>query len=177
MKRTILGVVASSMLLLIGPGAALARQHGHGHSHKSHHQRSHRAHARSEKLGSDFADKSGEIAGTVASFKDGVLTIKLMDGSTVSGKVTAATKLECESSAPMVAHSASVDPGARHDSTPGDARHTGDAAAEVETPEVEAPEAEMACDSSALVAGAVVREAELNVSSSGSVFTKIELMK
>jgi hypothetical protein len=109
MKRILLPVLASALVGLFVPAVATARHH-HGHA------RTHKSHARSARLlnfgaaslsgdpGSTTtptqASPTNEQAGTVESFENGVLKIKLGDGSVVSGKVTADTELRCQSATP-----------------------------------------------------------------------------
>src|SRR5262249_13301279 len=114
MKRDLLVVAASSsMLALAAPPPALAQggHHNHGARHASTHKRGHRAHvlrcggSRSGSPGTaptTGSPSSGEPAGTVVSFTEGVLTIKLTGKSgagkmtEVSGKVTERSELQCE---------------------------------------------------------------------------------
>src|SRR4051794_10067825 len=100
MRRVLLLALACCGLLAIGPAATQARSH-HRHHHKAkRHARHHsRRHARkfgdvpssgSSATGGSDSTTSPD-AGTVASFTSNVLTIKLNDGSTVSGTVTSDT--------------------------------------------------------------------------------------
>ena len=77
-----------------------------------------------------------------------MLTITLTGGTEVSGKVTEGTELECESATPPTGG--------------GDDQGDGDGGA-------------ASCTAAALVPGAVVREAELRVSSARAVWVKVEL--
>src|SRR5436853_534631 len=110
MRRLLLCTVAASLLALAGSATALAAHHGKRH-HRTHHAARHRHHhatgARLLRFGVAAFNTSGaatkspdassdENAGTVKSFTGGVLTIKLADETEVSGKVTEATRLECE---------------------------------------------------------------------------------
>src|SRR5205085_8920142 len=83
---------AAVMLLAFAPASALARHHRHGRHH-------HARHARIEHFGdvntAPTTSSSADNAGSVQSFNNGVLTIMLNDGSTVSGAVTNDTELEC----------------------------------------------------------------------------------
>jgi len=91
MKRTTLFASTAATLLSVAllPAVASAK------SHHRHHHRSARTHLRF--LGtSSLTAPASDNAGTVTSFVGGVLTIKLTDGSSVTGKVTAATELKCE---------------------------------------------------------------------------------
>lgn len=203
MRRTIITAVASVALAV--PGIALASHQGehqlrddHGvHHHKRHHAKHHHhAHivtfgaAASSTPGSGTSTSSpaptpvaDETAGTVASFADGTLTIKLNDGSTVSGKISSFTEIECH--AAMAAAASHGDQG--DDNDQGDDRgHDGQSnsgpgnGGQDDGPGHDVgddnghDEAEH-CTTSALVPGAVVREAELSVSSAGAVWRKVEL--
>src|SRR5437660_1227867 len=93
MRRTTIILSAALMLLAFAP-SALARRH---------HHRRHHHHARIERFGRDItsapmSSNSADNAGTVQSFSNGVLTIMLSDGSSVSGAVTNDTELECMAS-------------------------------------------------------------------------------
>jgi hypothetical protein len=210
MRRTIITAVASAALAV--PGIALASHQSehqlrgdHGVHHKRHHARHHHhAHIVTFGAAASSTPASGtgtsspsptpvgdETAGTVASFADGTLTIKLNDGSTVSGKVSSFTEIECR--AAMAAAASHGDQG--DDNGPGDDRgadgqsgsgsgnggqddglghDVGDDNGHDVGDDNGHDEAEH-CTTSALVPGAVVREAELSVSSAGAVWRKVEL--
>src|SRR5689334_12811000 len=116
MKRMLLLAVTSSLLALAVPGVASAHHHKHGKRHASTHEH-HANKARVVTFGTlspgpgatntTSSVPQGEPAGKVASFENGVLTITLADKSTVSGKVTEDTRLECTS--------ASAQPSTGHD--------------------------------------------------------------
>ena len=137
-----------------------------------------------------------EHAGTVESFSDGVLTIRLLNNETISGRVDSSTEVECEDEDEdsdrrgRPAHAASTgdddssggddssgrDPNKPHsddddgtaDQGPGDdGQARGD--------DDEGDDDDEDCGSAALVPGARVREAEL-VTSTG-VFREVELLK
>ncbi|MHB8234401.1 MAG: hypothetical protein ACYDHT_07080 [Solirubrobacteraceae bacterium] len=218
MRRTIITAVASVALAV--PGIALASHQGehqlrddHGVHHKRHHARHHH-HAHIVTFGaaasSAPAGVSGtaspmspgdDTAGTIASFSNGTLTITLNDGSSVSGKVTSFTEIECRSSmAAAASHGGrSDDNGQGDDNDQGDDRGQDgqsnsapvqsmsgqsqsssgnggqdDGPGHDEGDDNGQDEAEH-CTTTALVTGAVVREAELSVSSAGSVWKKVEL--
>jgi hypothetical protein len=203
MRRIIVTAVALTALAL--PGAAVAsheREHqgrveDHGvHQHKRHHRHAHlvrfgntsgtRAAPPTSATPPAPAGSPDDTAGTIASFTGGTLTIKLDDGSTVSGKVSERTEIECSSAMAAAARDGNGDQGddrgndGQSNSGPGNGRH-GDASGrddndndanddnDNDNDQVEH------CTTAALVAGAVVREAELRVSSAGSVWEKVEL--
>jgi hypothetical protein len=166
MRRTTITLTAALALLVIAPSGALASRH-HRH-HRRHH------HARIERfgtaIGAPTSSSSADTAGTVQSFNNGVLTIMLNDGSTVSGAVTNDTEIECEAADTMM--SAHEDGGGT-DGTSGDTSSgdgvSGDNEAENEN------EVEMNCSTANLTPGTVVKEAELRISSTGSVWKDLEL--
>ncbi len=186
MRRTLIMTIASTFVLAVAPGAALA--HHHGGKHKGHH------HVRVKKFGSDTPNPNGgtsssssDTAGTVSSFSGGVLTIKLNDGSMVSGKVTNDTEIECRAPESQPTTTGGDDSGSGDDNS-GDGDHQGgdsqgqpagshDASDTGETENEDANEGQAACDSSALTPGAVVREAEVRISSGGATWKKVELQK
>jgi hypothetical protein len=102
----------------------------------------------------------------VASFTNGTLTIALNNGSTVSGKVTPSTELECDA-----ARSSSMQ---RDDRRGGDSSEGGDR--QSEDNEDEGAEQHPSCSTADLQPGTVVREAELRLSGSGANWQKVELV-
>jgi hypothetical protein len=213
MRRTIITAVAATALML--PGAALASHTGERH-HRRHHEIHHR-HAHIVTFGAAAASSTSGVAGTVAptspagttdetagkiaSFLNGTLTITLTDGSSVSGKVTESTAIECRSTMASAAsdggpgggdqsvggpsggqgdeNDASDDRGhdGQSNSGPGDGGQSGESQGQgqgEQGDDAEQDEGEH-CTTGALVPGAVVREAELSVSSAGSVWQKVEL--
>jgi hypothetical protein len=137
-----------------------------------------------------------ETAGKVKSFAEGVLVITLNDGSSVSGKVTEQSEIHCQ-----VAGSTGSDDGSDESeqsdgegeggSSDGSSSAGHDARAASVGPHDEADgsgdEADgsgggqeggsAACTTAALVPGAVVREAELRIGSSGAVWDHVDLMQ
>jgi hypothetical protein len=154
----------------------------------------------------DDGTKDGrEQAGTIASFENGVLTLKLFDGSTLSGTVNDRTEVECDDDAAVAPAPAPATPATTERS-----RHGGDddgddddrdddkaAAPSSATPTAPASgedrgkgrhdededhdrgddhaDDENDCGPADLKPGARVDEADLSVTSAGRVFTKIEL--
>lgn len=207
MRRALLSALGIAALALTVPGAAVARGH-HRHKGKS---KAHHARVRFEHIGaaitisttpppggpatteptktsSEPPPSSGEDAGKVASFTGGVLTITLNDGSTVSGKVTSATEIECVKASSPTPATSGEDQGSGDDnegdksgSTEGD-KSSGDSsegdkedAGDGDGPASAA--SEPPCDSSALTPGTVVHEAELRIGSTGAEFESIELVR
>ena len=126
MRRIFLMALASSALALLAPGVASASHHGKSRHH-AHHARHRSSRPRLLQFGAPIPatgaagsapqsssgiapgspattttspSPTGETAGTVKSFTEGVLAITLNDGTTVSGKVTEETEIHCQSAAP-----------------------------------------------------------------------------
>jgi hypothetical protein len=180
MRRTIMAAVAT--LSLAAPSAALAH-HGererHHHHHRGHHHHVHVLAFHSASAPSSTPAAS-DGAGTVASFSGGVLTIKLNDGSTVSGKVDDGTEIECPATTASAADfgRGHGDDGDDHDrfddngrDVPGDDRH-GDCPGHDDKGGVANHQH---CTTAALVPGASVDEAFLQVGSQGARWVKVEL--
>jgi hypothetical protein len=127
----------------------------------------------------------GEVVGTVASFSNSTLTINLADGSTMTGKVTERTDVECKGdnglrrrgSGSRLAHTArhGADDNGDDDSRgdrrgdDGDRHDRGDRRGHRRGSHTD-------CGTAALVAGAKVHEAELRGTTAGAVFKEIELV-
>lgn len=204
MKRGLLTAMGMAALALAMPGAALAH-HGHGH-HGRHGNRAHAHHATFRMVhigavttGPPTAPATGptppapENAGTVTSYTNGVLTLTLNDKSTVSGKVTSETRIECVKATPPAPLSS--EPGAEgpgDDNGQGDDQSRGDMSQQQgdqgqgewqhgdEGDDDGGPvvgEPEPPCDSSSLVPGAVVRAAELRVGPGGTEFESLLLVR
>jgi hypothetical protein len=117
---------------------------------------------------SDGIKDGEENAGKVTSFDNGVLTIALFDGSTLTGTVDNGTKVKCEG--------ADDDQGDDHG---GDraraARHGGDDDnGDDDGPNDNADEHATGCT---IAAGDLVQEADVKATSSGKVFEEVELAK
>jgi hypothetical protein len=203
MRRTIITAVTTAALAV--PGVAVASHLGEHAAREDHHgarhHKRHRHHAHLLRFGAvasnsavsgssstPAAPASDETAGTIASFVNGTLTITLNDGSTVSGKVTEGTEIECRSAMASAARDGGGgdDNGQGDDrandgqpsSGPGDGEHGGVSAGNGDDNDANDDDAQDQaehCTTAALVAGAVVREAELRVSSAGAVWQKVEL--
>jgi len=199
MKRMLLAAGASATLALTAPVLADAHKSKSAcRHHHSHHactlSKAHRS--RVLRFGSP-ASVNGpagtstpatptspeETAGTVGSFKEGVLTIKLKDGSTVSGKVTESTELRCMSASP--AGEGSDDDQGEDSGDDGGSSHvvssrgddmSGGAGDDGAGDDDGAPSAG-ACTTEALTEGTVVAEAELKIGPGGAVWEQVELVK
>lgn len=204
MRRMIMTAVAT--VSLAAPSAALAHNGEHHragerhHHHRGHHRHAHvlAFHAQAPagptsgtSSPSPTTPASEDKAGTIASFTGGVLTITLNDGSTVSGKVTERTEIECP--APPSASAADFsghggdDNGFddRGDDVGGNDRG-GESGSSDDGPgdspghddngnDDNGNDAAEHCTSAALVPGASVEEAFLSVSSAGATWVKVEL--
>jgi hypothetical protein len=116
-----------------------------------------------------------EDAGTITAFAGGVLSIRLSGGQVVSGTVNASTRIECETENQLESTHRANRRGRAASS-----RHGGDGQSDDTTPESQTEHAaghdDGACGTAALVAGAMVHEAELSGSGASAVFTKLELV-
>lgn len=188
MRRFTLTIAAAATLLAIAPSGAMAR-----HNHR---QRGHR-HARIVRFGADpgsttstssttspsstSSPSSSDTAGTVQSFSGGVLTIALNDGSTVQGTVTNDTEFECvASSQTQTTHDSGDGSGGDQSGSGGDQSGSGDSQSQGSGDQGSGDDQNedqggSSCSSANLTPGTVVREAQLRVSSAGSVWSKVEL--
>jgi hypothetical protein len=113
-----------------------------------------------------------EQIGTVASFTDGVLTIKLADGSTLTAKVSDRTRIACESATTTATPSkASLRRRGGGDDNGGDRdggsrRHGG-----------HGHWSGKRCSTTDLTAGTAVNEAEVSGTTTGAVYRKVDLIK
>ena len=175
MRRILLLVIGVLTLAIAAPSIASA--HGGHHRHHHHHKAKH---ARVKHFGGKATvDPSGPAvpgdAGTVASFDQGtgVLTLTLADGSTVSGKVSEDTNVNCipagDTSGPTAA--------ASHDGGWGDDEGDDDRGDDGDRHHGGRCGGQSACDASDLVPGAVVHEAILKLGSNGAEFKLVLLVK
>jgi hypothetical protein len=172
MRRILLLAVGVLALAFAVPAAASA--HGHGRHH-GHHRHARAHHARLEHFGGDASSSDPGTtgptdAGTVASFTGGVLTLTLADGSTVSGKVTSDTEINCMGSPTAAASrdgSSGEDQGDQSGGDPGDQADWGD--------QGDQQQPQSSCDTTDLVAGAPVHEAILKIGSGGAEFKMVLL--
>jgi hypothetical protein len=141
-------------------------------------------------------DDRDRIRGTVASFTDGVLTIRQSDGDEVQGKVNRRTEIECErhnrSSTAVAAHDGDDDHGGSgrdhaedgddhggrgrdHDEDDGDDHHRG--RGRDDDNHRGRHHDRRRCSARLLTAGRVVREADLLSTSSGAVFREVQIVR
>ncbi|HEX3832747.1 MAG TPA: hypothetical protein VHW04_12295 [Solirubrobacteraceae bacterium] len=182
MKRIVLAAITCLSLLVALPAISAAhsssnhvgRDHRpddrggnrdrHGDRHHDRERRDRREHFRAHDAGT---------AGMVRSSQNGVLTIKLADGSTAAGLVTSATRVSCEAmdhafasrdGGPSPSGSGNGDIGNRGDS--GDNGDRGDRGDENNSP---------SCVAVLQQPGTTVRDAELHVSRTNAVWDEVEL--
>jgi hypothetical protein len=194
-KRIIITLVASAAVLAVAPAVALG--HHHHSAHKLHHAKRH-ARIRHRTFGSDdptTSSASPDNAGTVDTFSNGVLTITLNDGTTVTGHVTNATELECTSSSNTMGMDGDTSGDDNGGSSSGDdnggsssgddngrsatTTNSGDNDANEDQNEdvnEDQNEDEQGCSTASLTHGTVVREAELNIGSGGAIWHQVELI-
>jgi hypothetical protein len=205
MKRILLAALSASLLAFGVPSVAAAH-HGKRHAAcraSTHRHHAKCAHARAHVLSfgptrgagttsasspSTPTSPSTETAGTVASFVAPLLTITLNDKTEVSGKVTERTRIECESPAPSGEGDDGDDDGGGED---GDSRIGADSHGDLARTPVarsaqddegqgdeqgEDEDSVQPCTESALVAGALVRSAELLIGGEGAVWEKVVLV-
>ncbi|HEY2570553.1 MAG TPA: hypothetical protein VGI27_03725, partial [Solirubrobacteraceae bacterium] len=177
------------------PGAAIASHQGHSRHESVHHKRHHRQ-AHIVRFGAVTSSApvsgtsspspvtttvaTGETAGTIASFTSGTLTITLNDGSTVTGKVTEGTEIECRSAMASAASDGHGENSGQDGQGDGHGDEASSGAGQGDDQQGEVSDGDdqqqaQSCTSAALAQGAVVREAELRVSSAGAVWEKVQL--
>ena len=192
MKRILAVPVASLALALAVPGAALASHHGRHHHRGASHSSSRHRHAKSAhvlRFGSASTattpttptQPGEENAGTVESFEGGVLTIKLADGSTVKGKVTKDTELHCVPATPASGTTGDDDQGDGGDQgswSSGDQARASDFQASDQGDQDQGDDdgAQETCTPELLKRGALVREAELELTGAGAAWERVVLV-
>ena len=174
MRRVLLMASAALTMALAAPAVASAHHHGR-HSargarvhHRHHHARRIVFKANSTSTPGSEAP-AGEIAGIIASYEGGVLKITLADGTTVSGKVSEYTDIDCG----CPGHGGPPwggDPGWQHGYPSHHAGRWGDdeSSGAPTTPGTN-------CGISSLTAGAKVDQATLNLSSVGAFWVRVDL--
>ena len=125
----------------------------------------------------DGVHDGDEVAGTIVSFEAGVLTIKLRDDSTISGKVDETTEIECRSPR-------GDDDGARHERHDGGDDNSGPGSGDDEDNDDHSGPGrgdddrnERQCTTADLTPGTKVHEAEFHHSGDGDVFEEVKLIK
>ena len=198
MKRIVTTAMALSMLTLAAPGVASASHNGR--HHRAHHAVAHARHSRhahviaigatgssgttSGSNGAPVTPSTNESAGTVTSYDSTthVLTITLNDGTTtISGQVTEDTEIGCRPATPPPTTGGDQDADEQGGSGAGDqgagAPQGGDQQSGQDQNQGGEDDNEGGCTPAALVKGAIVRRAELRLSSFGAVWEKIDLIQ
>lgn len=190
-------------LALAAPGVAFGYgTHHRGRHHKHHHARGARVVNFTPVKGSEGAsgeagNTAAESIGTVSSYEKEVLTIKLTDGSLLSGKVTAETRVICVSSTSTEAGNEGKGFGG-YDHSWGGWWHDGGSCAEPSSEEGGTEPTSTAGSGSGwhwsgrgdcaqaskevnlekvLVAGATVKEAELRITPEGSAWESVVISR
>ena len=123
----------------------------------------------------DGVHDGDEVAGTVESFVEdsehpgtGVLTIKLAEDSTISGKVDSTTEIKCDD-----------EHGDRHERHDGSDDNSGPGSGDEDHsgPGHGGDDDERDCTTADLTPGTAVHEAELHGSGDGAVFEEVELLR
>jgi len=176
MRRILLLAIGALALALAVPSLASAhgRHHGRHHRHNAKH-----ANVRHFGAKANATDPSTPDAGTVESFADGTLTIRLNNGDTVSGAVDQDTVVNCIPSQPTAA-TASHDEGGddQGDQSGGDDQGDqsgGDDQGDDPGDDDQGDRGQAACDQSDLVAGATVHVAILKLGGDGPAFKLVLL--
>jgi hypothetical protein len=115
-----------------------------------------------------------EVVGTIGSFTDGVLTIDLAGGGTLTGTVNDQTEIKCETEAEDEVHNGADDPADGSDDGTDDG--TDDGGNDLDDPD-EIGDADNICTTADLLPGTAVHEADIENTSAGAVFEEIELVK
>ena len=187
MKRILLVAVSSAALSLAAPAIASAHHHGTKRHHKHHAARARVLDFRASAAPSTSSPTTPttpatETAGKVTSFKEGVLTITLTDGTPVSGKVTEQTELHCTQATPG---SGGEDNGDEAGSGEGDQGSSDEARASESSRHLAraadhgdgSDEGQQGCTTAALTEGALVSEAELSITGAGAIWDRVDLLK
>jgi hypothetical protein len=203
MKRILLVAASSSAIALASPAIASAHHHHGKRHHSRHNARVHvldfraaaaPASAPASPTTGPVTPTSNENAGTVTSFKEGVLTITLNNGNQVSGQVTERTDLQCVSATPSAGGEESDD---QSSSGEGDHGASGEGQSDQTAHQDRVPAAHAAWNTgseegqqdaddetqsgsctpaTALVATTPVREAELSIGPSGAVWERVQVV-
>ncbi len=183
MRRFLFTLVAGVALVALGPASAIARSH-----HRSHHgSRNRHALIRHERFGdvsgssSSTAPTQGETAGKISAFSQaadgmtGILTIRLNDGTMVSGEVNGTTQLECEMAQPNATFHTDDGNGDQGPNGGNGDQGNGDENGDQGDDQGENENAQT-CTMNSLAVGTVVSEAELRISSAGAIWDKVRLV-
>jgi Ni/Co efflux regulator RcnB len=198
MKRIVLAAITCLSLALVALPAVSAARSTSNHVGRDHrpddrggnrdrHGDRHRDRERRDRL-EHFRGHDAGTAGMVQSFQNGVLTIKLADGSTVAGLVTSATRVSCEAmdhafasrdGGPGPSGSGNGDNGNRGDNGDrgdrGDNGDRGDRGDNGDRGDRGDDNNAPSCVAMLQQPGTTVRDAELHVSRANAVWDEVEL--
>jgi hypothetical protein len=194
MKRIVLTVASSSLLVLAAPGIAAAANHKHARHHarhaSAHVRHAHAKHASVVKLGTLAAPTApavvtqappstptaftGEQVAVVVSFEKEILTLELSDKSTYAGEVTEGTEIQCRPEG-----QSGKDEGEGNKTEEGKEHHGDNSEAEEnkKLTKGEGAEEDEGCGQEALVKGAKIYGAELSLTSFGGIWEKIGVLQ
>jgi hypothetical protein len=172
MRRILLLAIGALALALAVPSLASAhgRHHGHHHGHKAKH-----ANIRHFGAKANATDPSTPDAGTVDSFADGTLTIRLGNGNTVSGAVDQDTVINCIPSQATATASQHDEGDDNQADQSGDDNQGDDPGDDNQGDDDQGDRGQAACDQSDLVAGAVVHVAILKLGGDSPTFKLVLL--
>jgi hypothetical protein len=193
-KNWIVGLVGAALFAVM-PATALA----HGPHAKHHAKRHHRVHTRVRHLDaagtgtsstSPTAGNGTDSAGSVTSFDGTTLVITLTNGSTVSGAVTSDTEVSCDSSSQTTSVQSDMrsDGGSQRGGDQGGSQGgsgdqggsqggSGDQSGSGDQGDNDGDDGnQTSCATADLTPGTAVHEADLKVSSAGSVWEKVDLI-
>ena len=139
--------------------------------------------------GADDANDDGipdgdEQSGTIASFDGTTLTVTLVNGDTLKGKVDSGTEIECDDTLAQPTTASTRDDGSESESGDDNSAPTsGPTSTEQQQGDDDNEQGDdnddqgedANCGTSALTEGTIVKEAELHLTASGAVFDQIEL--
>jgi hypothetical protein len=187
MRRLLLSMAASALVVALLPASALARNDHHKwHHSRHHHARVHKSKIRHKRFGNVTTPSAttpapntpgappADAVGKVATFDGKTLVIALNDGTTVSGKLMPDTKIECESmqnESSRASHHGEGDRGEQGVSG-GDDKRGGDDNGRHE----QGANSSNQCTTANLTPGTFIRGAELGISSAGAVWEKVDLI-
>lgn len=174
MRKIVLTVVATCAVVAFIPASAVAHGHGERHHHRGHHARIHHRQFGHDWGQSGNTTSADQNAGTVQSFTNGVLTIALTGGQTVSGQVTPGTEIECR--APETSGMQSHDRGDGGDRGDDHGDNNDQDNNDQDDNDQDEINEHQNCDMSALTLGTVVHEARLRLSGAGATWDKVELV-
>jgi hypothetical protein len=204
MRRNFIVALAGAAVLAVMPATVLAQghhaKHHASHHAKRHHVRTHVRHFRAANSGSTGSTgttstpgtSGSDSAGTVTSFDGTTLVITPTSGPPVSGTVNNNTQLSCESSSQTTTMQSDMrsDGGGNQGGSgdqggsgsqggsddQGDQSGSDDQGDQGDQGDADDQGAQTTCTTANLTPGTKVHEADLSVSSAGSVWEKVDLI-